>query len=188
MGLNIIPDFKAGKFTLTEVNGGEAECYYVTTNVFKTKYNGKVITYRFGIYVSAYEMDDIRIAVYAIPTFDTFNSCDILEIIAYGVSTFDLDIKDFIEKFNDDTFCDIPMMMTEDGTSNKAYKLGSAIHISDKELFNKAKGKYSLSDNAYFLCLMSHYVNNVFDFGYFQDRLSSAEESNKLAKIVKLAY
>ena len=185
MGVNIIPDFKTGKYNFIEVNSGEMECYYVTTNVFKAKRKDKTISYRFGMHANVDETGDILIELYAIPTFDMFNSRDILEIIAYGVSTFDLDIKDFIEKFNDDTFCDIPMMMTEDGTSHNARKLAKDIYVSNKELFNKAKSKYSLSDNAYYLGVINHYVNNMFDFDRIQDQLSSEGVSSTIALLIQ---
>lgn len=185
MGVNIIPDFKTGKYNFVEVNSGEMGCYYVTTNVFKVKRRDKTISHRFGMYASVDEIGNILIEVYAIPTFDMLNAKDILEVIEYGSSAFDLDIKQFIDKVNDESFYDIPMMMAADGISNNARKVDTDRHITNKELFNKAKSKYSLSDNAYYLGVINHYVNNVVDFDRIQDQLSSEGVSSTIALLIQ---
>lgn len=182
----IIPDFTYDKYTFTEVNSGEMECYYATPNVFMAKHNDKVIPYRFGMYVNVDYRGDILIKVYAIPTFDIFNSNDIVEIIEYGTTTFGLDIKHFIETYNTEAFYDVPIMMTNDDGYDKAFRLVTGIHNSDKELFNKAKRGGRLSDNTYYLGVMNHYVNSVFDFPSLELGLSKGTWNNELAKIAKI--
>lgn len=183
----IIPDFTYDKYSFTEVNSGETECYYATPNVFIAKHNDKVIPYRFGMYANVDYRGDILIKVYAIPTFDILNSNDIVELIEYGKTTFGLDIKQFIETYSTEAFYDVPIMMTNGDGYDKALRLVTGIHNSDKDLFNKAKREgFPLSENTYYLGVMNRYVNTIFDFPSLELGLSKGTWNIELAKIIKI--